>query len=119
MAASPTPPQPNTATESPRLTPPVFMAAPSPAIIPQPMRPAASGLIAGLTFTACPASTSVNSANAPIPKAGDRGVPSSRVMGWEALRLAKQYQGRPRRQDRQVPQGARQAKTTKSPGPTF
>ena len=36
MAASPTPPQPNTATVSPRPTSPVFIAAPRPAITPQP-----------------------------------------------------------------------------------
>ena len=40
IAAAPTPPQPITATESPRVTPPVLMAAPRPAITPQPSRPA-------------------------------------------------------------------------------
>jgi hypothetical protein len=50
MAASPTPPQPHTATESPRVTPPVFIAAPSPAMTPQPMSPATSGDAAGLTL---------------------------------------------------------------------
>ena len=39
MAASPTPPHPMTATESPRETLPVFTAAPRPAITPQPSRP--------------------------------------------------------------------------------
>ena len=43
MAALPTPPQPNTATLSPRPTSPVYIAAPSPAITPQPSSPAASG----------------------------------------------------------------------------
>ena len=38
MAASPTPPQPMTATESLRVTAPVLMAAPIPAITPQPSR---------------------------------------------------------------------------------
>jgi len=33
-------------------------------------------------------------------------------MGWLAFRLEKQYQGRPRRQERQVPQGERQAMIT-------
>jgi len=37
-------------------------------------------------------------------------------MRWPAFRLAKQYQGRPRRQLRHVPHGARQAITTVSPG---
>ena len=41
--ASPTPPQPNTATVSSCCTPPVFTAAPKPAITPHPSRPAASG----------------------------------------------------------------------------
>ena len=44
MAALPTPPQPKTATESPRPTLPVCMAAPIPAMMPQPTSPAASGL---------------------------------------------------------------------------
>ena len=34
------------------------------------------------------------------------------VIGWVALREAKQYHGRPRRQERQSPQGALQAMTT-------
>ena len=54
-----------------------------------------------------------------MPKAGESGVPSASVMGWDALRLEKQYQGAPRRQERQVPQGARQAMITKSPGATL
>ena len=52
IAAFPTPPQPNTATESPRPTPPVFIAAPRPAITPQPRRPAAVGDAAGSTLVA-------------------------------------------------------------------
>ena len=79
---------------------------------PHPMRPAASGRAAGSIFTACPAATSVISAKAPMPRAGLSGVPSSSVMGCVALRLPKQYQGRPRRHERQSPHGARQARTT-------
>ena len=48
-AAQPTPPQPKTATESPGPMPPVYMAAPRPAMTPQPRRPAASALASGLT----------------------------------------------------------------------
>src|SRR6266480_854443 len=59
MAASPTPPHPMTATVSPRPTPPVFTAAPKPAMTPQPMRPAASGRAAGSIFTAWPARAAV------------------------------------------------------------
>jgi hypothetical protein len=77
MAASPTPPQPNTATLSPGPTSPVSRAAPSPAITPQPSRPATSGLTAGSTLVHCPDATRVFSANAPMPRAGDSGAPST------------------------------------------
>jgi len=118
MAASPTPPQPKTATESPRPTPPVFMAAPSPAMTPQPISPATSGWASGLTLVAWPAATSVFSAKAPIPSAGDSSWPS-RVIFWVALWVAKQYHGRPRRHERQLPHTARQLRITKSPGATL
>ena len=65
-----------------------------------------------------PAATSVLSAKAPIPSAGESGVPSASVIFWVALWVAKQYCGRPRRHDRQSPQTARQFRTTKSPGAT-
>ena len=116
MAASPTPPQPNTATLSPRPTPPVLMAAPIPAITPQPSRPAAAGDASGSTLVHWPAATRVLSAKAPIPSAGDNSVPSARVIFWEALWVLKQMWGRPRRHDRQPPHTARQFKITKSPG---
>ena len=112
IAAHPTPPQPMTATESPRLTPPVLMAAPRPAITPQPSRPAAVAGAAGSTLVHWPAWTSVFSMNAPIPSAGDSSVPSSRVIFWVALYVLKQYHGRPRRQARQSPQTARQLRIT-------
>ncbi len=115
MAASPTPPQPNTATESPRPTSPVNMAAPSPAITPQPSRPAASGLAAGSTLVAWPAATSVFSAKAPMPSAGDSATPSS-VIFWVALWVAKQYHGRRAAHERHSPHTARQLRITKSPG---
>ena len=73
MAASPTPPQPNTATESPRPTSPVSMAAPRPAITPQPSSPATSGFTSADTLVHWPAATSVFSAKAPMPSAGDSG----------------------------------------------
>ena len=118
IAAAPTPPQPMTATLSPRPTPPVLMAAPSPAITPQPSSPATSGRTAGSTLVHWPACTSVFSANAPMPSAGERGVPSCSVIGCAALWVAKQYQGRPRRHARHCPQTARQLRITKSPGAT-
>ena len=117
-AAAPTPPQPITATVLPRPTLPVLIAAPRPAITPQPSRPTAAGRADGSTLVHCPAATSVLSANAPMPSAGDSSVPSSRVIFWVALKVLKQYHGSPRVQARQVPQTARQLSTTKSPGAT-
>jgi hypothetical protein len=117
MAASPTPPQPNTATESPAPTSPVSMAASMPAMTPHPSRPATSGFTSGDTLVHWPAATSVFSAKAPMPRAGDRATPS-RVIFWVALWVAKQYQGRPRRQARHWPHTARQLRITKSPGAT-
>ena len=108
IAALPTPPQPNTATVSPRPTLPVCIAAPNPAITPQPSRPAASGRRAGSTFVPWPAATSVFSANAPMPSAGESGVPSASVIFCVALCVVKQYQGRPRRHARHSPHTARQ-----------
>jgi hypothetical protein len=87
MAAFPTPPQPNTATVSPRSSLAVFTIAPNPAMIPQPTRPAASGRAAGSTLTAWPAATRQTSAKAPMPMAAVSGVPSSRVIfRWPAGR---------------------------------
>ena len=98
--------------------PPVLIAAPIPAITPQPSSPAAVAGAAGSTFVHCAAATSVFSARAPIPSAGVRTVPSVSVIRWVALWVAKQYQGRPRAQARQLPQTARQFRITKSPGAT-
>ena len=105
-----------TATDLPRVTLPVLIAAPRPAITPHPRRPTAAGRADGSTFVHCPAATRVFSANAPIPRAGESSVPSSRVIFWVALKVAKQYHGSPRRQARQLPHTARQLRTTKSPG---
>ena len=118
IAASPTPPQPKTATVSPRCDLPVFIAAPSPAMTPQPSRPATSGRSAGLTLVHWPEATRVFSANAPMPRAGDSGGPSASVIFCFALWVLKQYQGRPRRHARHCPQTARQLRMTKSPGAT-
>ena len=96
----------------------MYIAAPRPAITPHPSSPAVSGLAAGFTLVAWPAATSVCSANAPMPSAGLSSVPSVRVIFWVALKVAKQYQGRPRRHARQVPHTARQLRMTKSPGAT-
>jgi hypothetical protein len=90
IAASPTPPQPMTATVSSRETLPVLIAAPMPAMTPHPSRPATSGFTAGSTFVHWPAWTSVFSANAPMPRAGESSVPSSSVIFCAALCVSKQ-----------------------------
>ena len=74
--------------------------------------------MAGLTLVHWPDATSVFSANAPMPSAGESGVPSASVIFWVALWVAKQYHGRPRLQARHWPQTARQLRMTKSPGAT-
>ena len=112
MAASPTPPQPNTATVSPCPTLAVLTIAPNPVITAQPISPATSGRTAGSILTAWPAWTRVRSANPPTSTAADSGVPSARVIRRAAVRLARQYQGRPRTQKRHPPHGARHASTT-------
>src|SRR5262249_58051085 len=89
------PPRPITATLLPRVPPPVLMAAPMPAITPQPSSPAVAAGMAGLTLVHCPAATSVFSTNAPMPSAGDSTVPSSSVIFWVALWVLKQYHGSP------------------------
>ena len=62
-----------------------------------------------------PAATSVFSANAPMPSAGERGVPSVSVIFCVALCVEKHSHGRPRRHARHWPQTARQLRMTKSP----
>src|SRR5699024_5628285 len=119
IAATPTPPQPMTATDSPSFTSPVLIAAPTPAMTPQPNRPTAaycSGARYPSIFVHCPAATSVFSANAPIPNAGSSGAPSSNVIFCLAVWVAKQYHGSPRLHARQSPHTARQLRITRSPG---
>ncbi|CKT21714.1 Uncharacterised protein [Mycobacterium tuberculosis] len=90
IAASPTPPQPITATVSSRVTPPVLIAAPRPAMTPQPSRPATAGSAAGSTFVHWPECTSVLSAKAPMPNAAVSSVPSVSVIFCSALKVSKQ-----------------------------
>ena len=83
-----------------------------PAMTPQPSRPAAVGGAAGSTFVHWPAWTSVFSAKAPMPSAGESSVPSASVIFCAALWVSKQYQGLPLRQARHCPHTARQFRTT-------
>ena len=119
IAAIPTPPQPITATESPRPTFPVLMAAPMPAMMPQPSSPTAAGSTSSSTFVHWPAATRVFSAKAPMPSAGESSVPSSSVIFCVALNVLKQYCASPRRQARHSPQTARQFRMTRSPTTTL
>ena len=100
-------------------TSPVSIAAPRPAMTPQPRSPAASGRARGSTLVHWPAATSVRSAKAPMPRAGDSGVPScerhllGRVVGGEAVPGAAAPAGPalaadgPPVEDHEVPDGDR------------
>ena len=66
-AASPTPPQPNTATASPARIPPARTAAPYPVITPQPTRHTRSSATPRGIRIAWPAATRTTSAKPPIP----------------------------------------------------
>ncbi len=97
----------------------MLTAAPKPAITPQPSSPTAAADASLSTIVHWPLCTSVFSAKAPMPSAGDSSVPSVSVIRCVALWVLKQYQGLPFRQARQLPHTARQFSTTKSPGATF
>ena len=92
MAASPTPPQPNTATESPRLHVAGVHRGTEAGHDAAAEQPGGLGAGPGSTCAHWPAATSVFSAKAPMPSAGESAVPS-RVIFWVALCEAKQYQG--------------------------
>ena len=98
---------------------PVSIAAPSPAITPQPSRPGRLRVARpGSTFVAWPAATSVFSAKAPMPSAGRarcrrRASSSGSRCGWRSSTRAG-----PRRHARHSPHTARQLRITKSPGAT-
>ncbi|CAM5270223.1 hypothetical protein SALBM311S_12539 [Streptomyces alboniger] len=97
----------------------MLIAAPIPAITPHPSSPATCGATDASTLVHCPAATSVLSANAPIPNAGDSSCPvAASVIRCVALWVSKQYHGRPRIQARHFPHTARQFRITKSPGAT-
>ncbi len=70
----------------------------------------------GVDLRALPGRHQRRSAKAPMPSAGESGVPSASVIFCVALCVAKQYHGRPRRHARHSPHTARQFRTTKSPG---
>ena len=117
MAASPTPPQPNTATVSPRCTLPVLhrrAEAGHHAAAEQAGDRGVGGV--GSTFVHWPAATSVFSANAPMPSAGDSSVPSSERHLLGRVVVAKQYCGLPLRHARHSPHTARQLRTDEVAG---
>ncbi len=108
-----------TATESPRPTPPVLIAAPMPGHHAAAQQPGHLGRASGVDLGALAGgdqrlvgegADAQRRATAPCrPSASSSGV---------ALWVSKQYWGRPRRQARHWPHTARQLRTTKSPGAT-
>ena len=97
IAASPTPPQPITATVSPRRTAAGVERGAEPGHHAAAEQAGDLGLDArSSTFVHWPAATSVFAAKAPIPRAGESGVPSVSVIVCAALWVAKQYHGSPR-----------------------
>ena len=120
MAASPTPPQPNTATVSPRPTPPVFTRRAEAGHHAAAEQPGGLGpRRAGRPSSHWPGGDErlLGEGADAERRATARCRPSS-VIFWVALCVVKQYQGRPRRQERHSPHTARQLRTTKSPGAT-
>ncbi len=110
MAASPTPPQPNTATVSPRRTSPVSMAAPRPAMTPQPSRPGDLGLGRGVDL-ACTGRRPPASCRRRRRCRGRATAPCRRSASSSAWRCAWRSStrcGRPCRHDRHSPHTARQ-----------
>ena len=119
IAASPTPPQPNTATESPRATSPVFIAAPSPAITPQPSRPAAVGRRLRVDLRALAGGDErllgerADAERRATARCRRRASSSGWRCGWRSSTTAGRG-GRPG----SAPHTARQLRITKSPGAT-
>ena len=119
MAAHPTPPQPKTATESPRADLAGVHGRAEPghdAAAEQPDRLRPGG---GVDLGALPGRHEGPLGEGADAQGGRSGVPSASVICCVALWVAKQYQGRPRRQARHSPHTARQLRTTKSPGATW
>ena len=83
-----------------------------PVMTPQPMRQACTGGHSVDTGTAWRAATTVCVQNVPMPSAGLRVAPSAARMRGSAFRLAAQRWGWPMAQNRQLAQGARQARMT-------
>ena len=100
IAALPTPPQPITATESPRRTPAGVHGRTEPGHDPAAEQAHGGGVGLAVDLRALPRATRVFSMKAPMPSAGVSSVPSVSVIFWVALWVAKQYQGLPLRQAR-------------------
>ena len=116
---SPTPPQPITATVSPRVTPPVLIAAPMPG-----HHAAAEQARGGGRDRRVDLRALAGRDQRPLGERADAERGRQRrcrrrgVIFCVALWVLKQYQGRPRLQARHCPQTARQLRITKSPGAT-
>src|SRR5919197_6512969 len=110
MTLSPTPPQPNTATDEPGTTLAVLKTAPTPVVTPQPTSAARSSGIFGSIFTRLSTCTVAYSAMTPQPEntlsgllraSCVRSVPSGSVVS--ALPCSMQSTGRPLEQKRHLP----------------
>ncbi len=125
---SPTPPQPSTATLSPRCTRATLTTEPKPVITPQPLIAAtAKGTPSGMGVTAS-FRTSVSPESVPMLNERSIGRPRQRVpSAWAcpregsitcAGRLVSHRTVSPRRHWKHSPQGMHQFSTTRSPGVT-
>jgi hypothetical protein len=110
ITESPTPPQPNTATDEPGATFAVLKTAPTPVVTPQPTSAAQSSGILGSILIRFSADTVAYSAIEPQPEkmlsgspraSRTRGVPSSGVVS--AFPCSRQSTGRPETQKRHLP----------------
>ena len=119
MTASPTPPQPITATEDPSRTGVAQSAAPAPVEKPQASSVACSIGSSSGTLTAHASCTTAWSANVPQRSTGVSSAPSAaRCSRRLARSCEEQRRGSPRRHCGHSPHGARHATTTRSPGAT-
>ena len=121
IAASPTPPQPNTATVSSRLhAAGVHRRAEAGHHAAARAGPAASGRAVGIDLRRLARGDQRLLVRTRRSRARARAsVPSASVIFWVALWVEKQYHGLPRRHARHSPHTARQLRTTKSPGATL
>ena len=121
-ALSPTPPRPITTTDSPACTFAVWRTAPIPVVTAQPMSAAISGGVLGSILIAADAATTCRSPNVPIPlyaptprRSVRCNLASSGARRWPLPSGWLHSHGSSRAHASHRPQGAVQARTTRSP----